>query len=142
MYNKYASRSHITENFRITGPSKICGQSTNLSRRYLAKAQAEFDNTFSIFKRYERANNFCYPPLHSESCNTSLEKKLFNWVKYQRQSLKNFRNGGGSEYDKYKVQKLNSIGFVWEWQVEYRHLAEGHPGSFACTMTHPLQKFF
>ena len=103
--------------------------------------RVSFDNVYNIFKRYERANNYCYPPLSNQSCTNSLEKKLCRWVKDQRHELKDFRNGGGDEYQQYKVQKLNLIGFVWDWKEEYKHLIYQPPTGIP-KPSGPIQKFF
>ena len=105
-------------------------------------AKAAFDNMFNVFKRFERANNFCYPPMSLSSCANSLERKLCKWVSNLQQALRSFRNGGGNDYQQHKVQKLNSIGFVWYWQKEYKHLMAVTSAAGSATPLGPIQKFF
>ena len=105
-------------------------------------ARARFDEGLSVFKRYERANNYCYPPLSHNKCADSLDHKMMKWVDWQRDSLKMFRNGGGNKFQQLKVQKLNSIGFVWDWKEEYEHLIYQPPSGGNPTQLGPIQKFF
>jgi len=118
---------------------RVCFMQLDLSRE---AARARFDEGLSVFKRYERANNYCYPPLSHNKCADSLDHKMMKWVDWQRDSLKMFRNGGGNKFQQLKVQKLNSIGFVWDWKEEYEHLIYQPPSGGNPTQLGPIQKFF
>ena len=94
-----------------------------------------WDESFMVVKRYLRANNYCYPPMDVNKCKNSLERKVCSWIL----KMRFLRNVGASRMTPYKIRKLNTIGFVWDWKTEFAHLVTMRVGG---TVTAPIQKLF
>jgi len=80
---------------------------------FVWEVQSQWNGQFKLLQQYKNDHGDCLVP---RRCTTSAGTNLGRWVNTQRQQYKKFEEGKPSHMTQERIDKLESIGFVWDAQ--------------------------